>query len=208
MTKHHLIISGTGRAGTTFLVQLLTELGMDTGFPDPSSGLYANCNAGMELDICDPNAPYIIKTPVLCDYLDAVVRDGVVIDHAIVPVRDLYAAAESRRAVSRKADSSSGGGGVPGGLWDTDTPEQQEAVLAVHFHTLIETLTKHEIPTTLLHFPRFIHDPDYLYAKIGFVLTGIGHERFLEAFRAVARPELVHDFPADPAKGATAGDIT
>ena len=26
MSSHHLIISGTGRAGTTFLVQLLTEL--------------------------------------------------------------------------------------------------------------------------------------------------------------------------------------
>lgn len=33
MPKHHIIISGTGRAGTTFLVQLLTELELDTGFP-------------------------------------------------------------------------------------------------------------------------------------------------------------------------------
>src|SRR6516164_482379 len=30
--RHHTIISGTGRAGTTFLVKLLTNLGLDTGY--------------------------------------------------------------------------------------------------------------------------------------------------------------------------------
>ena len=34
MAASHVVISGTGRAGTTFLVQLLTHLGLDTGF-DP-----------------------------------------------------------------------------------------------------------------------------------------------------------------------------
>jgi hypothetical protein len=32
MMKRHILISGTGRAGTTFLVQLFTALGFDTGF--------------------------------------------------------------------------------------------------------------------------------------------------------------------------------
>jgi hypothetical protein len=62
MSKHHVIISGTGRAGTTFLVQLLTELGLDTGFPDAHSQIFPNCNAGMEYDIRDPKAPYIVKS--------------------------------------------------------------------------------------------------------------------------------------------------
>ena len=30
--RHHVIITGTGRAGTTFLMELLTNLGLDTGF--------------------------------------------------------------------------------------------------------------------------------------------------------------------------------
>ena len=29
---HKVIITGTGRAGTTFLMQLLTAIGLDTGF--------------------------------------------------------------------------------------------------------------------------------------------------------------------------------
>jgi hypothetical protein len=48
MTKHHIIISGTDRSGTTFLVQLLTALGLDTGFTDLTSPVFANCDAGME----------------------------------------------------------------------------------------------------------------------------------------------------------------
>ena len=32
MKQHHVIITGTGRSGTTLLIQLLTELGLDTGF--------------------------------------------------------------------------------------------------------------------------------------------------------------------------------
>src|SRR5436309_11606939 len=101
MAKHHLIISGTGRTGTTFLVQLLTELGLDTGFADSRSEIFSNCNAGMELDIRRPDAPYIIKTPRLCNYLDEVLQSGqVIIDHAIIPMRDLYSAAQSRRDVT------------------------------------------------------------------------------------------------------------
>jgi hypothetical protein len=198
MSKHHLVISGTGRAGTTFLVQLLTELGLDTGFPDPSSGVYANCNAGMEWDISHPDAPYIVKSPVLCEFLDDVLRDGrTVIDHVVVPMRDLYAAAESRRDVTRRADLALWGAAVPGGLWHTDQPEHQEAALAIQFHKLIETVAKHDVPITLLHFPRFIHDPQYLYEKLKNgtgIISGIEFESFCPAFRRVARPDLIHEF--------------
>src|SRR5688572_24304601 len=105
MPRHHIIISGTGRSGTTFLVQLFTSLGLDTGFPDPTSAVLANCNGGMEWNIRDPNAPYIVKSPWLCDSLDEILEQGdVVVDHALIPVRELYAAAESRRDVSRRTD--------------------------------------------------------------------------------------------------------
>jgi hypothetical protein len=45
--KSHILISGTGRAGTTFLVELPTELGFDTG-----KGHYnENCHAGLKNSI-------------------------------------------------------------------------------------------------------------------------------------------------------------
>lgn len=198
MTKHHLIISGTGRAGTTFLVQLFTALGLDTGFTDPASDLNPNCDAGMEWDIRRADAPYIVKSPWLCDYLGEVLADGRVrIDHALVPVRDLYTAAESRRDVARRTDRTLFGGDIPGGLWHTDEPERQEAVLAVQLYKLLYALAERDIPLTLLHFPRLVRDPQYLFGKLQFMLKGVGRESFLEAHSRVARPELVHEFSAD-----------
>ena len=195
MSRRHVIISGTGRAGTTALVQLLTDLGLDTGFTDLSSGLFEFASAGMSLDIRRPDAPYIIKSPWLCDYLDEVLQGGdVIIDHAIVPVRDLYSAAESRRVVTEKADRSIYPDRVPGGLWHTEDPARQEAVLAGQLYKLVYAIAKHEIPLTLLHFPKFICDPEYLYKQILFVLKDVDYDSFLRAFRRVMRPGLVHNF--------------
>ncbi len=196
MPRHHTIISGTGRAGTTFLVQLLTALKLETGFDDPSSDIYPNCNAGMERDLRAPDAPYIVKSPWLCDYLgELLLGNQVVIDHAIVPVRDLYAAAESRRSVSSKnTDPAIRLDDVPGGLWHTTVPENQEHILTEQLYKLLSVLARYDIPLTLLHFPRLVMDPEYLYGKMGFLLGEVGFEKFRQAFNDIAAPQLVHDF--------------
>jgi hypothetical protein len=214
MSRHHVIISGTGRAGTTFLVQLLTALGLDTGFYNHTSymapnrrhadGLYnvkkkmdPKSNAGLELDIRQANAPYIVKSPWLCDYLDeAILGNQIVIDHAIIPMRDLYSAAESRRAVARNAHTTPPDE-VVGGLMHTRAPEEQESILAQMLHSLLFVIAKHDIPVTVLHFPRLVNEPEYLYKKIGFLFPNIGYDAFLQCFREVSRPELVHDFKAN-----------
>jgi hypothetical protein len=201
--KHHLIISGTGRAGTTFLVQLLTDLGLDTGFSDPRSGVFPNCDAGMEWDLRRTDAPYIVKSPHLCGELDQIIKDcRLTIDHAIVPMRSLYGAAESRRHVMARSDVNAWAGEVPGGLWLTDDPREQETVLSKQFYTLFETLARHTIPITLLSFPRIVHDPAYLFGRIEFALNGASYERFLAAFHATVRPQLVHDFSTQDSQDA------
>lgn len=166
MPRHHIIISGTGRAGTTFLIQLLTVLGLDTGFSDITSEVMKNSNAGMEKDIRAADAPYIIKSPWLCDYLGEV--KDVIIDHAIVPIRDLYSAAESRRDVAKRTDRALYAN-VPGGLWHTEKPEEQEKVLAVQLHKLLSVIAERDIPLTLLSFPRLVEDAAYLYEKLRFL---------------------------------------
>src|SRR5262249_48005642 len=193
----HVIISGTGRAGTTFLMQLLTELGLDTGFGDSSSHIIENCNAGMERDLRDLDAPYIVKSPFLCDYLDELLQNpGITVEHAIIPMRDLFSAAESRRDVSRRSGRDPADP-VDGGLWHTDKPERQEAVLAHQFYKLLHTIAKHDIPMTLLYFPRLAQEPDYLYEKINSLVGRIAYDSFFRAFRAIARPELIHTFPTN-----------
>lgn len=204
MPRHHIIISGTGRAGTTFLVLLLTELGLDTGFADGQSYVLPNCNAGMELDIRQPNAPYIVKSPWLCDYLDETLQAGdIVVDFAIIPMRDLYSAAQSRRDVTNRSISSLNvePDDVPGGLWHTKEPENQENILAIQLYKLIYSLAKYDVPLTLLSFPRLVNDPEYLYRKIEFVLGGIDYDTFFKTFQIISQPKLVHDFTRRENKG-------
>lgn len=185
-----IIITGTGRAGTTFLVQLLTELGLDTGYtPDTwHKDYFEHCNAGLEHEIEDPQSPTIVKSPELSGRLPAILARGTVeISHALIPIRDLDAATRSRIRVG-------GDGRTPGGLRDTRDPIRQKSLLAENFHVLLHTLTTYEIPHTLLHFPRFATDVDYAFKKLSFLAPDVSSEAFTGAFRRVARPELIHEF--------------
>jgi hypothetical protein len=194
MDKHHLLISGTGRAGTTFLVQLLTEIGLDTGFLSINENIHASCNAGMEWNISDiyeGNAPYVVKGPELCEHISKILETpGVTIDCMIIPIRDLYDSAESRRKNLRQSKNRK----APGALWLTKNPKKQEQALAISFHHLVHYLTKYDIPMVLVHFPRIVRDPEYLYNKLGPWLSGKSYEEFLRAFKAISRPELVNEF--------------
>ncbi len=188
--KHKIIITGTGRAGTTLLVELLTELGLDTGFAGLArgQGYYEHCNAGLEHDIESPGAPYIVKNPELCETLpDVLARGLVTIDFAVIPVRQLDSAAASRVRVG-------GTGSTPGGLRGTGDPSKQKAVLAENFYQLVETLTSHDIPHAFLQFPRFAHDARYAFEKLRPVLGSITYAQFESGFAKVAKPELIHSF--------------
>lgn len=197
--RRHLIITGTGRAGTTFLVQLLTELGQDTGFSSGKAQIHEDCNAGLEWDIRKPGAPYIVKSPELSQRLAGVLEENpnIKIDHAIVPMRDLYSAAESRRDVARRGSPKFL---VPRsiGPWRIRKPEEQETILAHQLYGLIYTLVQHDIPLTLLLFPRLAKDPEYLFGKMSPLLPGVDYARFTAAFTAVSRPDTIHNFAPKP----------
>ncbi|MBI2512841.1 MAG: hypothetical protein HYV96_12755 [Opitutae bacterium] len=183
-----IIITGTGRAGTTFLVRLLTELGLDTGFTRENwrEHFHAHCAAGLEIDLAAPDTPRIVKDPELCERLPAILAAGrIVVEHALVPVRELEAAAASRVRV---------GANVPGGLVGTQDATRQRAVLAERFHHLVETLVRHDIPHTFLAFPRFACDAAYCYERLQVVLGGVTFAEFEAAFKRVADPALIHQF--------------
>jgi len=200
----HVFISGTGRAGTSFLVQLLTDLGLDTGYGVEiskrrnglnSDAYFETARAGFERDLFDPDNPLIVKSPFLCDKLDDVLDAGIKIGHLIIPVRDIFEAAESRRYVQRVTIGQDGDGqSVAGGLWDTDSGETQETVLTIKLARLIEAGARHDIPMTFLSFPRFACDPDYTYNNLKFLLPFVRRSRFRQVFSARAQPELIHDF--------------
>ncbi len=197
LPRHHLIITGTGRTGTTFLVRLLTELGLDTGYSrhDWRRDYSSYCDAGLENHLADGEAaPYVVKTPDFCVTLPRLLAEGrIAVDHAVIPVRDLDEATSSRLRVGGTD------GSIPGGLLATDDPARQKAVLAERFHQLIHTLTAHEIPHTFLLFPRLVVDADYTHTRLAGLLPGVSREQFRKAFARLADPAKVHHFaPARP----------
>ena len=208
MARKHVIIAGTGRAGTSFLVELLTCLGLDTGYrpEEISQRLNKTARAGLEKDLDDPNSPYIIKNPRFHRQAEEVLkRKDVVIEHVFVPMRDLAAAAESRRHVTREAHAQwpawkrflkkiRGKDGVPGGAFDSSRGLELETELLLQLYQLFFALSDASVPVTLLRFPRMVQDGVYLFAKLQPLLGEMNYEQFRPVWEQVARPNLVHSF--------------
>jgi hypothetical protein len=192
--KSHILISGTGRAGTTFLIRLLGELGGDTGFLNPEQSIDPISHAGLEVDLLTVPMPRVVKSPFACEKLAvALERKLYTIEHCFVPIRDLFSAAESRRRISR-IHGNLNANTVPGGIWDTDRPEEQENELTHKFYHLMLTFAQYNIPHTLLEFPRLVMDVDYLWRNISTVFPKIKKSHFYSAFHDLVRPEWIHRF--------------
>ena len=206
--EHHLLITGTGRAGTSFLVKYLAELGLDTHREHPDGASWDEAaHAGLEdlLLLEQPkHLPYVIKSPWLTEYIDQVLaRDDIVIDGVIIPVRNLVEAATSRAVVEMQHRYA----GVPGmaqlersweswgltagGIVFSLNPIDQARLLAVGFHSLFAFSPRLTSPRSFLAFPRIIEDADYLFAKVQPLLPlGISLEQAREAHRCVAKPTM------------------
>lgn len=185
----HILISGTGRAGTTLLVKYFTVLGFDTGFSEDD---VRRTDIGLEYVSAEEPLPYVVKSPLYADIIGSCLdRGALAIKYCIVPVRRLFDAAESRRRIHR-ANPKSG----LGGLSATDDPGNQEVALALQFYKLIEALTAHGVPVHFLYFPAFAESATTLYRGLKSVLDehGISSAESDTAHRSVVDLGLVHRF--------------
>ncbi|MGX5775005.1 hypothetical protein [Methylorubrum zatmanii] len=204
--RRHLIIAGSGRAGTTFLVQVLTACGLETELSrNPRAGYDATAQAGLESDpLSVRDSPYVIKSPWAYQFVDQFLADdGVRLDGAILPVRDLREAVTSRIALELGSLYARPGtasleapwrefGTVPGGVTYSLEPLDQARILGHAFHTLVERLLDHDVPLCLIKFPRFAQDPDYLYGKLRpFLPLGLDRAGFGRALAGVADAEKI-----------------
>ncbi len=190
-TEGKIVIAGTGRAGTTLLVQILSDLGLDTGFA-PDAAIDARVNAGLELAVDAPDAPRIVKSPDLSRRLgELLARGDVTVDHVIIPIRDLDVAAASRvRNTKYGSDLHTWGG-----LLGTNRATRQRDALAVMLAELLVTVARFDLPHTLLAFPRFTQDWAYTYDKLSFLEPTIEAPRWRDALAARVDPTLIHEQP-------------
>ena len=203
---HHrkVLITGTGRSGTSFTMQVLTSLGLPTGFQTPASGFFPTRMCGQEVEI-DPATPAndmalyprIVKDPrflhTLGRFLDAGTLDPI---HVYVLIRDVRDAARSR--VDRSM------------IWDpvenTETPgfatadpservQEQARSLYAGLGMLLESLALYEVPYTTVLFPRLALDADYFAGSFKEILAGIGLDRVRSAHATLSDPNAIHYQP-------------
>jgi hypothetical protein len=191
-----VVIAGTGRAGTTLLVQILTDLGLDTGF-DRADEIDERVHAGLERGIEAPDAPRIVKNPNLSRRLGSLLDAGKVeIEHVIIPVRDLDVAAASRVRNTRYGSDLH----TFGGLIGTSKATRQREALALVFYELLYTVARYDLPHTFLMFPRFAQDWQYTYDQLSFLDPSIEADRWKAAIDGRVNLSLVREEPLSRAE--------
>lgn len=228
LASHHLLIAGTGRAGTSYLVRFLGALGLETGFSgaDGADGWDAEANAGLEhspLAAPDERLPYVVKSPWIGEYADEIFKSQrYKIDALVIPMRDLVEAATSRAIVEHRAifekhpwignldRTWEAFGETPGGIVYSLNPVDQARLLAVNFHTLVHQAIVAEIPIVFLAFPRMAEDWRYLYRQLQPVLPAtvtedaarLAHAAITDLAKVRVRREVRGDGPAQEARMA------
>ncbi len=211
-TRHHLMIGGTGRAGTSFLVQFLHLCGLDTMIGrEGLSSWDEQANAGLESFAADARElPYVIKSAWFDEFVGSFLANPALeLDAVVIPMRDLVEAASSRvlnEYTARYNDASTPAectrwerwGATPGGVVYSLNPMDQARILALSFHSALFALVKRDVPMVFLDFPRFIEDPDYLFRKL---------EPHLPKTCTAAKAAAAHHQLADAMKVRTAREL-
>lgn len=161
-----IIITGPGRSGTTFITQLLTRLGFDTGYEPYNEQIFPGIRAGCEwvvgwYDLSKvqrrvnlENAPKVLKAPEWSLALkELFATETYPVELVILPLRDLRIAAQSR---------------LDAGLhYLTDgTLDDQESVHALMLGKCIEACELYHVPYVILHFPKLVQDAYYCIDKL------------------------------------------
>lgn len=172
-SRSNIIVSGTGRCGTTFLMLIFTFLGMETGFDETN---YQSCidndaNAGLEKNT---DYAYIVKSPAYIQCITELILESN-IDWMIIPIREYEDSALSRYKL---------GPGVRGGLWESKNAVEQVQMYWRIMAKYMRAMVKYQIPTIFLDFDRMIVSQKYLYNKLLpiFETKNISFDKFKVAY--------------------------
>jgi hypothetical protein len=181
-----IVITGTGRCGTSFLMHLFTALGFNTGYTLEECEQHlaqSGCNGGIEHSIGSERFekadivknPEWFYTPELLDFD---------IDYIIIPFRKLFDVSRSRSRI---------GHNKYGGFWQgAINGEDQMRVDATAFYKFIEFTTHEDIKIIFLDFKKIVKYPYYLYTKLHDLVDGYEYYDFEQAFNQIADIEKVH----------------
>ena len=174
-----ILITGTGRCGTTFLIKLFSFLDFNTGYNRDNYKLSIsyNCNSGMERNYTDNY--YILKNPCFMSYIEDIIKDtSIIIKNVIIPIRSLEMSAKSRVKHGKEN----------GGLWNAEDELSQIDFYKNILTNYIFISTKYDINTIFVDFDKMINDNTYLFNKLKIILDekNIDLETFSLVYKEVS----------------------
>jgi len=173
-----IIITGTGRCGTSFLMQLMSHLDMNTGYSnseqyeDHPPYNIRGINAGFENIPLNIESVRIHKAPA---FAVRIPQEDIIayydIKHVIIPIRDLVGASKSRIKAGMptllpltKDDA----------IVENANIDQIMNYNGKTIYNLIYTLAVKEIPYTFLPFPEMFYDAEIIYNKLKWLFDEYG----------------------------------
>jgi hypothetical protein len=172
-----VLITGTGRCGTTFLIRLFTFLDFDTGWTKQNyyKNIFANSNSGMERSLNDPY--YILKSPSFMEQLETIIKMNIKL--VIIPIRDYDESASSRVRHGRNT----------GGMWNATNKQEQINHYNKIMANYIYYMCKYNIKTLFLDFDRMVTNPEYLYNELKELLNEkmISFKYFKDIYNEVSK---------------------
>jgi hypothetical protein len=189
-----ILITGTGRSGTTFLIKLFSFLGFNTGFDRENykNFIFENCNSGMERNY---SSEYdVLKNPAFIANIEEIYKN-IKIKQVIIPIREYEKTASSRVF---NQSSSINTNFVPGGLWNANNYDEQLAYYHKVMAEYVYYMTKYNINTIFLDFDKMISDEKYLFDKLKHIFDEkeISYELFCSVYDEVtanSAPKKVKD---------------
>jgi len=193
-TGEHIIISGTGRCGTTFLMMIYSYLNQGTNFPTDPDRLKRfidkHSGSGLELLNVEVTKERVVKAPAYLIGLKSKIdsnpwlKDR--IKYVIIPIRDYEKCAESRVNLG---DHPLGGIDFNRvNLSSEITDMIGKKALQDWNHkdmlaTYLKTMVEYDLDTIFLDFDRMVSSPKYLWDKINSsFINDITYDQFLVAW--------------------------
>lgn len=163
-----VVITGTGRCGTSFLMQLLSNCGINTGYTAKQAKIAIEridgLNGGIEHDVSMKliKQSEYIKNPQWVD-VDKFkeLEECVNIRRVFIPIRDLEATAKSRELMTKQTH------GGYGGFWrGANNVNDQKNVNARLIYNLVNYLVDKGIRFNFISFEKMMKDSFYLFRKL------------------------------------------
>jgi len=177
-----VLITGSGRCGTTFLMLIYSYLGQDTGWgQDVASNLFKNCNSGLENGLDSKHK--IIKSPKFLRLLkEALEKDSIELLDIIIPIRDIKDVAKSRERH-----------GYNNGGWQSrsiNNKESQIKYIQESYSIFLSVAAKYDLPFTLIDFEKMTNDSRYLFDKIKHTFeNNITYEKFEKSYKMASKSQ-------------------